>query len=276
MAATSVAETDAEAEEGEQEGFGDGIYSGCVGGGEREESNSKTEDVVFYNEREKEKLGLSDSSPEMLMLTLGEVCLRTQLEEELESPRTCRAFEKFDMEVKTNVDGAIGLECRCRETLCRDPLKFRCINVGLLEAIETDEDATDEELRRQYNERVRKARGCLLRSDVEKEIVDEDDGDADDRAGGTPAALVVGLARRLFLHPPPTVTELGIGGCTTGTVWGNLYVSLPSSVHRHRISRPLYDLIITSAPSKHGLCTETKNIEREGVEGAERVRYKRL
>ncbi|GAB2209279.1 hypothetical protein Droror1_Dr00026489 [Drosera rotundifolia] len=107
----------------------------------------------------------------MRTLTLGEVCTRKLLEEELESLRTCGAFEKIDMVVKTNVDGAIGLEFRFKETLCWEPLKFRCINVGLLEAIETDEDATDEELQRQYNERLRKARGCLLRSDVEKENI---------------------------------------------------------------------------------------------------------
>lgn len=98
----------------------------------------------------------------MRTLTLGEVCTRTQREEELESLRTCGAFEKIDMEVKTNVDGAIGLEFRFEETLCWEPLKFRCSNVGLLEAIETDEDATDEELQRQYNERVRKAEGVFV------------------------------------------------------------------------------------------------------------------
>ncbi|GAB2234034.1 hypothetical protein Droror1_Dr00003270 [Drosera rotundifolia] len=141
----------------------------------------KVSDIVFIEEKGKEKLGLNDSFLEMVTLRPGGVYTRTQLEKEVESLAACGMFEKIDLEVKTNEDGTIGLEFKFKESTWMAMKKFSCINVGLMKqpaTIGIDEDATEEErreyytkLQRQYDDRVRRARGCLLPSEVEDEVV---------------------------------------------------------------------------------------------------------
>jgi hypothetical protein len=125
--------------------------------------------------------GPDDSFFEMVTLQPGGVYTKSQLLKELETLVSCGMFEKVDLEVKPKPDNTIGLTVSFVESVWSSAKQFKCINVGLMSQtgqVDFDQDMTEREkmdyLRKQerdYQQRVRGAKPCILPENVRGEVL---------------------------------------------------------------------------------------------------------
>jgi hypothetical protein len=125
--------------------------------------------------------GPEDSFFEMVTLQPGGVYTKSQLLKELETLVSCGMFERVDLEVKPKPDNTIGLTVSFVESVWSAAKQFKCINVGLMSQggqVDFDQDMTEREkmdyLRKQerdYQQRVRGAKPCILPENVRGEVL---------------------------------------------------------------------------------------------------------
>jgi hypothetical protein len=125
--------------------------------------------------------GPEDSFFEMVTLQPGGVYTKSQLLKELETLVSCGMFEKVDLEVKPKPDNTIDLTVSFVESVWSAAKQFKCINVGLMSQsgqVDFDQDMTEREkmdyLRKQerdYQQRVRGAKPCILPENVRGEVL---------------------------------------------------------------------------------------------------------
>ncbi|CAN6295617.1 unnamed protein product [Urochloa humidicola] len=125
--------------------------------------------------------GPEDSFFEMVTLQPGGVYTKSQLLKELETLVSCGMFERVDLEVKPKPDNTIGLTVSFVESVWSAAKQFKCINVGLMSQsgqVDFDQDMTEREkmdyLRKQerdYQQRVRGAKPCILPESVRGEVL---------------------------------------------------------------------------------------------------------
>lgn len=141
----------------------------------------KLSEILFFDRRRNMTVGIEDSFFEMVQLRPGGVYTKKQLESELNNLATCGMFEKVDMELLTKPDGTLTCTIAFKESTWESANKFKCINVGLMsqsKPVEMDPDMTDKEKmeyylsqEKEYQQRIRKARPCMLPMSVKAEIL---------------------------------------------------------------------------------------------------------
>lgn len=149
----------------------------------------KVSDVRFLDRRAFGGGGARVTGPddplfEGAALRPGEVYTRSQLLGELEALSTCGMFEGVSVEaVRPLPDGTLGLTVSYAETLWPPAKRFSCVNVGGLLPAQADEvdddDMTEREkiaLRRRheraYQQRLGRAKACILPEPVRGEVVE--------------------------------------------------------------------------------------------------------
>ncbi|KAK1357230.1 Translocon at the outer envelope membrane ofs protein 75-III [Heracleum sosnowskyi] len=145
----------------------------------------KVSDVTLIDDLTSKSIVSDDPFNEVFTIKPGDIYTKSQMQEKREEFANCGMFEKVDFGSKTKPDGTIGIKVSFVENNWSASDKFKCINVGLMDPLESrtrDKDDSWEmnmknlvaHMREKWNykKRIDRSRPCLLPDTTHREILD--------------------------------------------------------------------------------------------------------
>lgn len=147
----------------------------------------KLSEILLFDRRLNKTIVLEDPFSETIQLRPGGIYTKKELETELKNLSTCGLFEEVDIVLSKKSDGTLICTIPFKESIWEHANKFKCINVGqMAQAMSNEIDLKKWENMtnlekwmhhlknvkeyQEYQERIQKARPCMLPMAVQAEI----------------------------------------------------------------------------------------------------------
>ncbi|XP_074359216.1 protein TOC75-3, chloroplastic-like [Apium graveolens] len=145
----------------------------------------KVSDVTLIDDLTSKIVVSDDTFNDILTIKPGGFYTKFQVQEKLEELSKLGFFEKVNIGGKTKPDGTIGIEVSFVENTWSASDRFKCINVGLMDPLESktydNKDDPRESMKNllaymrekwDYKKRIDRSRPCLLPATAHREILD--------------------------------------------------------------------------------------------------------